>query len=155
MVIVFASSAVDRGFESRSDQTKDYKIGICCFSANHAALRRKSNDWLARSQDGVRGTDWLGVRMGWGGHVYPRNVQSGPHHHHHHLNYNYNVLAMIYLKNCWVGVKPTITHSSTHSLTHKFILQSSLISDMLILNITYDSTTIMNAKRKTTRFFMR
>jgi hypothetical protein len=26
---VLVSSAVDRGFESRSGQTKDYKIGIC------------------------------------------------------------------------------------------------------------------------------
>jgi hypothetical protein len=25
-------------------QTKDYKIGICCFSAKHAALRRKRKD---------------------------------------------------------------------------------------------------------------
>jgi len=25
----------------------DFKIGICCFSAKHAALRRKSKDWLA------------------------------------------------------------------------------------------------------------
>ena len=32
---------VDRGFEPRSGQTKDYKIGFCCFSAKHAALRRK------------------------------------------------------------------------------------------------------------------
>jgi hypothetical protein len=24
------------------DQTKDYKIGICCFSAKHAVLRRKN-----------------------------------------------------------------------------------------------------------------
>ena len=24
-------------------QTKDNKIGICCFSAKHAAIRRKSN----------------------------------------------------------------------------------------------------------------
>jgi hypothetical protein len=44
MVSVFASSAVDRGFEPRSGQTKDSKIGICCFSAKHAALRRKSKD---------------------------------------------------------------------------------------------------------------
>ena len=29
VVTVLASSAVDRGFESRSGQTKDYKIGIC------------------------------------------------------------------------------------------------------------------------------
>ena len=41
MVSVLASGAVDRGFEPRSNQTKDYKIGICCFSAKHAALRRK------------------------------------------------------------------------------------------------------------------
>jgi hypothetical protein len=38
MVSVLASSVVDHGFESLSDQTKDYKIGICCFSAKHAAL---------------------------------------------------------------------------------------------------------------------
>ena len=37
MVGVLASSVVDRGFEPRSGQTKDYKIGICCFSAKHAA----------------------------------------------------------------------------------------------------------------------
>ena len=43
MVSVLASSTVDRGFEPRSGQIKDYKLGICCFSAKHAALRRKSN----------------------------------------------------------------------------------------------------------------
>jgi len=26
------------GFEPRSSQSKDYKIGICCFSAKHTAL---------------------------------------------------------------------------------------------------------------------
>ena len=41
MVSVIASSAVDRGFEPRSGQTKEYNIGICCFSAKHAILRRK------------------------------------------------------------------------------------------------------------------
>ena len=40
MVSVLASSAVDRGFEPRSGQTKDYTIGMCCFSDKHAALRR-------------------------------------------------------------------------------------------------------------------
>jgi len=34
------SSAVDNGFETRSGKTKDYKIGICCFSTKHAALSR-------------------------------------------------------------------------------------------------------------------
>jgi hypothetical protein len=56
MVGVLASSAVDRGFEPRSGQTKDYKIGICCFSTKHAALRRKSKDWLARNQNNV--SEW-------------------------------------------------------------------------------------------------
>ena len=41
MVNVLALSGVDRVFQSRSGQTKDYKIGICCFSAKCAALRRK------------------------------------------------------------------------------------------------------------------
>ena len=44
MVSVLTSSAVDSGFEPRSGQTKDYKIGICCFSAKYTALRRKSKD---------------------------------------------------------------------------------------------------------------
>ena len=44
MVSVLASSAGDRGFEPWSGQTKDYTIGICCFSAKHAALWRKSKD---------------------------------------------------------------------------------------------------------------
>ena len=50
---MLASSAVDHGFEGRSGQTKDYEIAICCFSAKHAALRRKSKDWLAWNQDNV------------------------------------------------------------------------------------------------------
>jgi hypothetical protein len=41
VVSVLASSAVDGVFEAWSGQTKDYEIGICCFSAKHAALRRK------------------------------------------------------------------------------------------------------------------
>ena len=53
MVSVLASSAVDRGFEFRSGQIKDYKIVICCLSTKQAAFRRKSNDWLARNQDNV------------------------------------------------------------------------------------------------------
>ena len=53
IVSVFVSSTVDRGFEPQSGQTKDYKSGICCFSAKHAALRRKCKDWLARNQDNV------------------------------------------------------------------------------------------------------
>jgi hypothetical protein len=50
MASMLALCAVDRGFEPRSGQSKDYKISICCFSAKHAALRRKSKDWLTRNQ---------------------------------------------------------------------------------------------------------
>ena len=46
MVSVLTSSAVDRGFEPRSGQTKG-------FSTKHAALRRKSKDWLARNQNNM------------------------------------------------------------------------------------------------------
>ena len=53
MVSMPASSAVDRGFEPLSGQTKYYEIGICCFSAKHAVLRSKSKDWLARNQNNV------------------------------------------------------------------------------------------------------
>ena len=51
MVSMLASSAEDRGFKPRSGQAKDYEIGICCFSAKHAALRRGAK------------TDWLGIRI--------------------------------------------------------------------------------------------
>ena len=56
MVSVLASSAVDRGFKPWSGQTKDYKIGICCFYPKRAALRRKRKDWLAQHQDNV--SEW-------------------------------------------------------------------------------------------------
>ena len=55
MVSVLVSSAVDRGFWPRSGQTKDYAIGICCFSATHEALIRKKKDWLAQNLDNVSG----------------------------------------------------------------------------------------------------
>ena len=51
MVSVLASSSVDRGFDPRLGLTKDYTIGICCFSAMNTALRRKSK------------YRWLGIRI--------------------------------------------------------------------------------------------
>ena len=65
-VMVSTSNAVDCGFEHGSDQTKDNKIGICCFSARHATIRRKSKDWLAKSGKCIR----------VGRHVYLRTVVS-------------------------------------------------------------------------------
>ena len=56
MVSVLASSAIDRGFEPRSGQTKDYEIGICCFCAKYTTFWRKSKDWLTQIQDNV--SEW-------------------------------------------------------------------------------------------------
>ena len=44
MVNMFASSVVDHGYEPQTGQTKDCRIGNCCFSANHAANMRKDKD---------------------------------------------------------------------------------------------------------------
>jgi hypothetical protein len=62
MISVLASSAVDRRFENRSGQTKDYETGMCYFSAKHPALRRKSKDWLARNQNNVSEWDDMSTR---------------------------------------------------------------------------------------------
>ena len=59
MISVLVSCAVDRGFEPRSSQTKNYKIGMCCFSVKHTALQRKSKDWLARNQNNV--SEWSDI----------------------------------------------------------------------------------------------
>ena len=53
MVSMLTLSVVDCVFKSWSDQTKDYKIAICYFSAKHVALKSKSKDWLAGNQDNV------------------------------------------------------------------------------------------------------
>ena len=53
---VLTSSVVDRGFKPWLGKTKDYKIGICCFSAKHAALRSKSKDWSIQNQNNV--SEW-------------------------------------------------------------------------------------------------
>ena len=53
MVRVPDSSVVDRRIGLQSGQPKDYEIGMRCFSAKHAALRRKSKNWLARDQNNV------------------------------------------------------------------------------------------------------
>jgi hypothetical protein len=59
MVSVLTPSTVYCGYELRSCQTKEYQIGICCFSAKNAALRRKSKDWLVRNQNNV--SEWSDI----------------------------------------------------------------------------------------------
>ena len=41
MVSVLVSCAVDCGFQPLLGQTKECKIGICCFFVKHVAFRRK------------------------------------------------------------------------------------------------------------------
>jgi len=53
---IYKMASLKSEFEPRSWQTKDYKIGICCFSAKHAALSRKSKDGSARNQNNV--SEW-------------------------------------------------------------------------------------------------
>ena len=65
IVSVLASRAVDRGFEPRSCQSKDYKIGICCFYAKHAVLRRNSKDCFPRNQDNVSEGGDNSIRGWW------------------------------------------------------------------------------------------
>jgi hypothetical protein len=53
------------GSSSIPDQLKPKtKIGICCFSAKHAALRNKSNDWLTLNQNNVSRVEQHGSRRG-------------------------------------------------------------------------------------------
>ena len=71
MVSALASSAAVRGFLSRSGQTRDYKIDICCFfSANHAALWKQQR--------------LIGSELVYCGrveqHVYPQTVVSACMH---------------------------------------------------------------------------
>ena len=61
-VMVIISSVVDPVLAPISGQTKNYKIDICCFSANHAAFRRKSKEWLARNQDNVSAWGDMSIR---------------------------------------------------------------------------------------------
>ena len=89
IVDVLASSAIDCGFEPRSGQTKDYKIGICCFSTKHATLRRKSRDSLAWNQNNVSERSDMSIcrlLFQWA-NTFKNPTQrvgleqSGPHHH--------------------------------------------------------------------------
>ena len=114
MIIVLSSTVVDRGFAPRSDQTKDYTIGICCFSTKHAALRSKRKDWLARNQNNV--SEWSdmstrGLLFQWTSTIKIQRVglvQSG--HHHHFIECN--------LFSAWYSWKiPELVLSNNHSLT--------------------------------------
>ena len=99
MISVLTSRAVDCEFDTLSGQTIDYKIGICCFSAKHTALWRKSKDWLAWNQHNQ--SEWGDISthrlvFQWPSTKNPTKhaglVQSEPHHHFIEI---YLVLIMI------------------------------------------------------------
>ena len=118
MVSVLASSVVDRGFEPRSGQTKDYKIGILCFSAKQAALKRKSIDWLARNQDNV--FEWgdmsiRGLLFQWTSTI---QIWSSTKRNSSSFYWKLTCSRHDITENCWVGVKQ-------QSLTHSLYLQWS------------------------------
>jgi hypothetical protein len=119
---VLASSVVDYGFEPRSGQTKDNKIGNCCFSAKHAALRRKS--WLGNQDNVSQWGDMFISRLLFQWARYYKNptkhvglVQSGPQIH----------LIEINLFSPWYSWKiaELVLNITTHSLTIIWILQSN------------------------------
>ena len=53
---MLVSRVVDHGVSQDRVKTKTIKLVFVSFSDKHAALRRKSKDWLARNQDNV--SEW-------------------------------------------------------------------------------------------------
>ena len=97
--ISYNMCATSTCLEPHRCQTKDYKIGICCFSAKHAALRRKSKDWLAQNQNNVSEWSAMSTRRILFQWASTKNrtqhvglEQSGPHH----LFENELVLKMVF-----------------------------------------------------------
>jgi hypothetical protein len=80
MVSVLTSSAINCGYEPQSGQTKEYQIGICCFSAKKASLRRKSKDWLALNQNNV--SEWSDISTRW---LLLAHLAKGNVNFYHHL----------------------------------------------------------------------
>ena len=83
---VIASITTHRGYELRLDQTKDYTIGLFCFSAKHAVFRSKSQEWLAQNQDNVSEWNYINTHellFQWASTInkHVGIVQSGHHHH--------------------------------------------------------------------------
>ena len=50
---VLASNVIDHRFKSRSEQTKNYEIGICCLSDKDTSLMSKGKGWCDRNLDNI------------------------------------------------------------------------------------------------------
>ena len=94
----YISNVVDHGFEPRSVQNQ--RLGICGFSAKHAAFGKKSKEWLARNHDESEWGDMFipGLLFQWASTI---KLQLISFKRRHDMQ-----------KNCWVGIKQ-------QSLTHK------------------------------------
>jgi hypothetical protein len=117
---MLALSVVGRGFKPQSGQTKDYAIGICCFSAKHTVLMRKSKDWLACNQD--NGSECVNMSIHrllfqWSSTIKMQTkgvglVQSGLHHH----------LIENILFSPWYNWKiAELVLDNNHSITHSTV----------------------------------
>jgi len=84
---VLDSSVVDRGFEQRSSQTKDYNTGTCCFFVKHTTLR--STTGMCPSQP----ADVVSVSYDY--NSQPQRIGIVLIRHHHHLIKMSFVLAII------------------------------------------------------------
>lgn len=62
----FPWSAVYCGCKPMSGQAKNDKIGLCCISTKHTAVRSKSKGWLVQNQNNVSWMKW---------HVYLQSCQ--------------------------------------------------------------------------------
>lgn len=51
MVSLQATTVADGGIDPGSGLTKEYKIGVCYFSAKHAALSSNNDDRMAQNRD--------------------------------------------------------------------------------------------------------
>jgi len=57
--MVFYSTFNNLSVTIHDRKSKNYKIGICCFSAMHMVLRRKSPEWLTQKQVNV--SEWSDI----------------------------------------------------------------------------------------------
>ena len=109
--VLASSGVVVRRFKPWKGQTKDYNIGICCFSAKHAAKRRKSTEWSTQNQWG--NTSIRGLLFQWTSSIKKPTkcvglVQSEPQH-----------LTEYNLFSPWYSWKiAELALSNNHSLTH-------------------------------------
>ena len=104
-------------FYSSPDRVKpDYKIGICCFSAKHAALRRKSKDLLARNQDNV--SKWCDMSFCWLLFPFVRTIQKSNQGCWSSIKSDLVVISLkITLFSPWYGWKiAELALSNNHSL---------------------------------------